>query len=323
MAFIITASSLHIGSGCFLTNKTINFSFSNLSDLVVGAGPWQMEQQITDLATAALISGPALFQLDVAAVDLNSKTYSLGILNPGNYTIQIRVYMIDGGGDPTGNIYTSTLDFTVCPVFDIIRDKCYQYHLWRPSGNDAPVGNTVYDVKIVNGSDTYESNYSWDVAINNQLQFNLPDDGVYTFTMSQSGVLAYTFYVYEFCRLTFCFQKLVTGLWCGIANDPCCKSCNDEIKKNLNQIRLALNKIIALTGQLFLQVYNDQIKYMGLVCLNDCRDLEVKQIASIFDSINVLTLACGAGCGQIGCQQEFLASCNCSPASSITSSNLI
>lgn len=321
MAATLSATSANLNNGCMLTNKAITVELDGFEDELTEGGPWQIEVTITNLSDDSTLFGPTTVLNDIATNDVDDQGYAFSIDLPGSYRISVRVYLLDVDESVLQEV-TATLDFNLCPSFAIIKDNCYRYHLWRPSGDQEPSGDPVYAVVIKNMSGSYEADFTWDTSQYNQLQFSLPGDDVYQLTMSQNSVVVYEFFIHEFCRFMFCFGKLITDLMCGKLDDPCCRDCSGEIKKNLENIRLNLNKIVAMASEVFLQSFSDQVKYLGVFCVNDCRQLENKQLSDAFTSLNKLTTLCGAGCGMSGCNEEFFASCGCSPVSSIAADNL-
>lgn len=321
MAATITPVSANLNNGCMLTNKAITFELDGFADELTESGPWQIEVTVSNLADDTVIFGPQTVFTDIVTAEVDDQGYALSIDLPGAYRFTARVYMLDGDEQVVQEV-SATIDFTLCPSFSVIKDNCYKYHLWRPSGDQAPTGDPVYQVTLKNMSGSYEADIEWDTAVNNQLQFSLPGDDVYQLTMSQDDTVIYEFFIHEYCRFMFCFGKLITDLMCGKLDDPCCKDCTGEIKKNLENIRLNLNKIMALAAEVMLQTNSDQLKYLGVFCVNDCRQLENKELAEAFTSLTRLTTMCGAGCGQSGCEEEFVASCGCQAMSLMTTVNL-
>lgn len=319
MAVVITAASSNVNGACFLSNKNIVFSWSGwpaeLSDLVA---LWNVEVTITNLTTLVDAVAATTVYTNQTEAQVELLTYTAAVVTPGYYRLTVRVFSTSPVDEEV-----ATYDFSVCPIFDVIKNECYDYTLWRPSGLDEPdSGEEVLVVKITNGEETVELNYTWDTSQYERIHFKLPYDGVYTIELfSDHGVsggelqLVYSFPIYEFCQFLFCFDKLNLLILCGAAIDPCCRDCKGEILENLKALRFTYNQLMALFGQLMGWVFRDKIKYLGIHCFNDCRVLEVKDISALFTRLRNIISTCGAPCGNINCTAEFLASCGCSPTS--------
>lgn len=176
-----------------------------------------------------------------------------------------------------------------CFQYEIKRIGCHQYNVI----DNQLTPTKINTVTVTNQDGSYTATYTFDTSITNFVPIVTPEDGIYTVTISNNLTSdVQTFVIFDFCDLIACYRKLILDLFCNEA-DPCCKECNDEQKRKMEEQRAELNKMVALAGTLFAFVYRDQITHLGVFTMDECRELDLQMISDIFDKLNEITFRCG------------------------------
>jgi hypothetical protein len=176
-----------------------------------------------------------------------------------------------------------------CFQYEIKKSGCHMYNIFDNQLTPTKINTVV----ITNQSGTYSVTYTFDTSITNFLPIGLPADGIYTVTISNSLTSdVQSFVIFDFCDFITCYRKLILELFCN-EGDPCCKECNEEEKRRMEQLRGELNKMIALAGTLFAFIERDRIIHLGVFTMDECRELDLQLISDIFDKLNEITFRCG------------------------------
>lgn len=332
----ITATSVGVDGACYTTGKNILFEWASITDPEMTTindwfteypfddGAYKVEIRIYNANT--LVDVVALTIVDATAEDLayiEALDYTWLPADPGLFTFEIT---LTPGRQLTPAVWTyypeealvETFDLALCPFTDLTKIACYEYLLYRPSGLTVPAVGTIYDVVLTNLDESLTVTYEWDVYTYDSIRLMLPEDGVYLLVITnQADALdTYSFPIYEFCQLEYCFRNLVLKLWCTDALTPCCDDCDENATKQALAIRAYLNKIIALMGSLLAYVYSDRIAFLGINCADSCRQLDMTKISNLLTKINETTKECGAGCGNTDCYENFVKDCGCTTGQS-------
>jgi len=329
----IIATSVGVDGFCYTTGKNIVFSWASITDpeettinnwftaYPFDDGAYKVEIRIFNANT--LVDVVALTELDADAASLaaiEALDYTWLPTIPALYTFEITLtpgrQFINGFWTYYDQLaLVETFDLALCPFTDLTKIACYEYLLYRPTGLTVPPVDTVYDVVLTNLDESLELTFEWNVFTYDSIRVLIPEDGVYLLTITnQADALdTYSFPIYEFCQLEYCFRNLVLKLWCTDALTPCCDDCDENATKQALAIRAYLNKIIALMGSLLAYVYNDRLTFLGINCVDSCRQLDMTKISGLVTKINETTAECGAGCGNTDCYENFVSDCGCTP----------
>lgn len=329
----ITATSVGVDGSCYTTGKNIVFSWASITDPEMTTindwftaypfddGAYKVEIRIYNANTLVNVVAPHV--VDALAEDLayiENLHYTWLPTIPALYTFEIKLIpgrqlALDVWTYYPEEAFVETFDLSVCPFTDLTKIACYEYLLYRPTGLTVPAPGTVYDVVLTNLDESLSLTYSWDVYTYDSIRIMLPEDGVYLLTITNhaDSLDTYSFPIYEFCQLEYCFRNLVLKLWCTNALTPCCDDCDETATANALAIRAYLNKIIALMGSLLGYVYHDRITFLGINCVDSCRQLDMTKISGLVTKINETTRECGAGCGNTDCYDNFVKDCGCKP----------
>lgn len=179
---------------------------------------------------------------------------------------------------------------SACQQYTIVKTDCHKYLITDTSVNVPTKINTII---VSNFSGSYTETYEMVIANGNTLEIILPQDDVYTITITDNlSTTTFTDVIYDFCDLITCYRKLVLDIFCN-EKDPCCKECDAAALHAIDFKRNELNKLNALAGSLFAYIHRDKIVYLGIYSVEDCRITDIQMIADLASKINEILDRCG------------------------------
>lgn len=208
---------------------------------------------IIPITVGGNVTDLTLFPLTITFIVTNKSTGDIVFKNDYvvNDNTELQALSIDVPADVSGK-YCATICipgcdslkefcWDVCDPFDVYKDECNKWHLFRPNN----CGPQKYFVTVTElDGDVISENVEWDSAVNNYYYFNIPHDGIFIIAMSDyfTGAIIYTFAIFETCLLEKCFKILMDKVMCSCA-DPCCEKCNGTPEKEVEFARMTLNKL--------------------------------------------------------------------------------
>ena len=208
---------------------------------------------VVPIAIDGSVSDPSLFPLTITFIVTNESTGDIVFQNDYvvNDNAELNALSIDVPADVSGK-YCATICvpgcdslkkfcWDVCDPFDVYKDDCNKWHLFRPDN----CGPQKYLVSVTElDGDVVHAAVEWDSAVNNYFYFDVPHDGIFIITMADylTGTTIYTFAIFETCQIEKCFKILMDKVMCSCA-DPCCEKCDGTPEKEIEFARMTLNKL--------------------------------------------------------------------------------
>lgn len=180
---------------------------------------------------------------------------------------------------------------------------CYKYNLKNINSSGLPL-----KVRVTNEYLNLDSTITLDHEA--EAGITLPSDGIFSLTVEvvNGGTVVSTFrdYLYEFCSLQTCFNKLLFNVYsdCNtVIKDPCAKNCkelvvDEETRKKsreaLEELKSMLLLLFSSTG--LYREYYSFLKINEMSALPNTLMSVKDSIVSVYEKINSFTKSCGFTC---------------------------
>jgi len=218
-------------------------------------------------------------------VELDALAPSFFVEHPGRYCAEVCI-----PGCDTKKIFC----FEVCDPFDIYKDDCNKYHIFRPH----ECGPQKYKVTVTElEGDVIIEDDEWDVAITSTYDFVVPGDGIYIVEMNDftSGATIYKFAIFETCELERCFKILMDKIMCSCA-DPCCKKCNGTPQKEIEFGRITLNKLNPLYLTYLGMAHKWRVDSIGTAIIPEDTECFLYTASQVYGKIREILETCDCLC---------------------------
>jgi len=194
----------------------------------------------------------------------------------------------------TGNqFYTGTISVECTRTFDLTKTSC---HNWRLTNNYDITGIINVDLYNLNDPTTIITSFEWNTSVDEYIDVEVSEDGI--FELDLSYVVGETTYHYprvrirDICGFLDCMVKLVKQILCN-EKDPCCQSCSEEQKRQLQIWRDHLNMMIAYSDAIQAAINIDLYYCMNNQIESEPAEENLQYIIELITKLNELTDRCG------------------------------
>jgi len=297
VTFVVTGSPAGCNDGTWtvlsssydpITNTTSIITNENITCSDIG-GTITVTQNVdcprnVHLNIVNSVSGEVIIDADVALVgNWAYVNYCFTISSFGDYVVTL-------SASDCFESYTCQHTIAGCQQYSITKTDCHKYLI---QDNANPASGKIDTVTVSNLDGSYVATYTIDFSTSMSVEVTLPEDGVYTVTITDNLTSnSFQDVIFDLCDLLVCSKKLILDIFCN-EKDPCCKECDQKRINAMKLQRAEVNKLIALTGTLLAYINRQKINYMGIFTIDQTRSLDLTMIMDIFTKINTITDRCG------------------------------
>jgi hypothetical protein len=176
------------------------------------------------------------------------------------------------------------------------KTSCYSYSITNTGTNPLLVSVTSSDPEF---DETYE------IEVGNNVNFNVPSDGVYYVfikevddLLTQEVINEYEDWIYEICGMEECYIQLNLAIFCQ-EDDPCCTNCSKDEQAKKMEARQNLSWLQGFMTVMMMNIVKDRLTFFGIGAPDEARAMEVSNITGIMAKVQEFMKNCGWTCGDL------------------------
>jgi len=188
--------------------------------------------------------------------------------------------------------YYDLTQISTCVPYTISKTGAGKYTIdYQASSNNKTLTITYYngDALTTPYSETLTAGTtSFDVDISAE------GDGVFIFTIEETGEETYQYIVYEISNLQACANSITQQILSLCEDDPCLDSCLNTDQAAEVSLRNELNKIIMLYMNIILKINVESVTYLNIFTIDQTRQSYVNEVGDLVEKVDSIVSSCGA-----------------------------
>ena len=169
-------------------------------------------------------------------------------------------------------------------------------HNWRITNDVESSWIVTVNLYNLNDPTVVVATYQWDTATEDYIDIELPEDGIYEVELSyivDEEVLYYPrVRIRDICGFLDCMVQLTKQILCN-EKDPCCQSCSEEMKNQMQIWRDHLNMMMALYNSIEAALNIDLYYCMNNMLESDEAEENLQYLIELITKLNELADRCG------------------------------